>query len=254
MAWQAERKGTAESLIAALEQDRFVLYGQRIAPVAAKDDKRLYQEILVRFLDEEEKLLPPGTFLPILEGYKLMTVLDTWVVRRVMRWVRERAAARGGGLAPRCSINLAAETIENENFAKAVAGQIANGGVPAEALSFEVTEAEAAAHRAALALLVARLRPLGCTFALTGYTGAAIGPDELRSLGMSYVKIEGAIVRNLERNREDYARAGRLVELCRSVGLRTIGEMVEREEVLRKLAELGVDYAQGYAIARPAPI
>jgi len=248
---KAEQKGTAEKLIAALRGDQFVLYSQPIRAVVPGADQTEYQEILLRFLEEEEKLLPPGSFFPILESYKLMAVLDQWVVKRVIRWIDARQQARQGWQAPRCSINLSSDSIANAVFSKFVQEQLQNGKVSAGKLSFEVPETDAAMHTAALEQMIAELKPLGCTFTLTGYSGDFVPAELLEALGVDFVKIDTHTLQHARDNTGSAAKVETTLRMCRTLGIRTIAEFVEQPETLATLKTLGVDYAQGYGVAKP---
>ena len=248
------QRGTADKLIEALKRDQFVLYCQPIKPIGSVTDEAGYQEILIRFLEEEEKLLPPGGFFPILESYNLMSMLDRWVVNRVLKWLLAKHKAQKNWNTPRYSINLSNDSISHAEFSKFVKEQLQTSKVPPGKLSFEIPEADAEVHAIALEQLIVELKPLGCSFTLTSYSGEFVPVELLQALGINFVKIDSHIVRNIHRDDVSSARANSINLTCQAIGIRTIGEFVELPETLEKLKELGVDYAQGYGIARPAPL
>jgi len=248
---QAEEKGTATQLIGALRSDQFILYCQPIKAIGAGKDRADYQEILVRFLEEEEKLLPPGSFFPILESCKLMAVLDQWVIKQVIRWIDTNQKARPVWDAPRCSINLSNDSISSAGFSKFVAEQLQSGKVFAAKLSFEVPETDAAMHTASLEQLIAELRPLGCSFTLTGYSGDFVPAELLETLGIDLVKIDAHTMQHAGDNTSNAGKVEATLRMCRTLGICTIAEFVERPETLETLKALGVDYAQGYGVGKP---
>lgn len=248
---RAEGKGTADKLIEALKGNQFILYYQPIKAIGPGADQAEYQEILLRFLEEEEKLLPPGSFFPILENYKLMAVLDRWVVKRVIRWVDAHQKARPDWHAPRCSINLSSDSISNAGFSKFVMEQLQSSKVSAAKLSFEVPEADAAMHTSALEQLIAEMKPLGCSFTLTGYSGDFVPAELLEALGIDFVKIDMHAMLNARENTVSAGKVEAMLRTCRTLKIRTIAEFVEQPEMLKKLKALGVDYAQGYGVAKP---
>ena len=254
MARRTPQAGTADELIAALKQDRFVLFRQLIQPIGPAADESGYQEILVRYVEEEEKLLPPGGFFPILEGYNLMSMLDRWVVNRVIKWMLGQRKARKNWSPPRCSINLSNDSISDDGFSAFVKAQLRNSKVPPGRLSFEIPEADAEMRALALEQLIDELKPLGWSFTITGYSGDHVTAELLQALDIDFVKIDGGIVKNIHRDVASFSKARTIHRACRAIGIRTIGEFVERPETLAKLKELGVDYAQGYGISRPAPL
>jgi ammonium transporter, Amt family len=251
MTSQRVEEGTASQLVGALRSDQFVLYGQPIKAIAPGTDRADYQEILVRFLEEEQKLLPPGGFFPVLESCKLMAVLDQWVIKQVIRWIDTNQKARRGWDAPRCSINLSNDSLANAVFSKFVQEQLQSSTVSAAKLSFEVPETDAATHAAALEQLIAALKPLGCTFTLTGYSGEFVPAELLETLGIGLVKMDAHAMQHASDNTSSAAKVEATLRTCRTLGIRTIAEFVEQPETLATLEALGVDYAQGYGVGKP---
>jgi EAL domain-containing protein (putative c-di-GMP-specific phosphodiesterase class I) len=249
------RRDIADRLIAALKADEFILYAQPIKPIGSPDGKRGYQEILVRFAEEEEKLLHPGGFFPILEQHNLMATLDRWVVRSVLRWcgTKQKTPAKNGN-ATRCSINLSSDSILGNGFPDFVAEQLKAANVPGERILFEISEHDADQYALDLDRFILPLKPLGCGFVVTSYTGERVSTEMLQALGVSLLKIDGHIVRRIHEDRKSFADALAIHQACREIGVRTIAELVEMQKTLHKLKEIGIDYAQGYGIAKPAPL
>ena len=243
---------TAERLIEALNQDGFVLYFQQITPLRA--GKEPYQEILVRFKEEEEKLLPPGTFIPILESYRLMHILDRWVVNRVIKWIHAKRKRNPLWSAPCSSINLSNDSLANVEFPDFVKTQLEKGKISGRKFAFEIAEEDAATHAEDLARFTAALLPLGCRFTITSYNGNLLPVDKLKSCGIDGIKMDIEIVASLHANEASLSQARAIQSCCEAQGLCTLGEFVERPETLEKLKELGVHYAQGYGIAMPEPL
>jgi len=245
-----ERQDTADKLIEALEQNRFVLYFQEIKPLK-RNGEASFREILVRFLDEEEKLLPPGTFIPVLESYSLMYTLDRWIIARVLSWL-QRAAPRGDKDTPvRCSINLSAETIRNHQFPSFLAEQLDLFKVAPSSVWFEVTEADVDRHLGAIGNIIKRLKKAGCGIMLAGYNGDRISHDAVQKLAFDIVKIDGDIVRKINESATELKTVDAINRICHASNMRTVGELVEHIETLEKLRQVGVDYAQGFAVAMP---
>jgi EAL domain-containing protein (putative c-di-GMP-specific phosphodiesterase class I) len=243
---------TAERLIEALNQDGFVLYSQRIAPL--RPGKEPYQEILVRFKEEEQKLLPPGTFIPILESSRLMHILDRWVINRVIKWIHAKRKSDPAWNAPCSSINLSNDSLANAEFPGFVRTQLEKGKISGRKFAFEVAEEDAATHEEGLARFTTTLLPLGCRFTLTSYNGNLFPVEKLKASGIDGVKIDIEIIASLHASEASFAQTKAIQSCCEAQGLSTLGEFVERPETLQKLKELGVHYAQGYGIAMPEPL
>jgi EAL domain-containing protein (putative c-di-GMP-specific phosphodiesterase class I) len=249
------QRDIADNLVAALKGDQFILYAQPIAPLLPRDDQTSYQEILVRFAEEEKKLLPPGGFFPTLERLKLMATLDKWVINRVLRWfVAKRKAAPTAWSKMCCSINLSTDSILGAGFVEFVTGQLKQSNVPAENILFEISEQDADKYALELDQFVMPLKPLGCRFVITGYSGELVSQEMLQALGINLLKIDGGIVRRIHEHQQSFDEARSIHDACRDIGIRTVAELVESSETLDRLKEIGVDYAQGYGISKPAPL
>jgi EAL domain-containing protein (putative c-di-GMP-specific phosphodiesterase class I) len=245
---------TADRLIEALNQDGFVLYHQPILPVCAHARDGSYQEILIRFKEEEEKLLPPGTFIPILESSRLMHILDRWVLNRVIKWIHAKRRADPQWNAPCSSLNLSNDTLTHPEFASFVKQQLHKGKVSGRKFALEVTESDAERHPDAVAAITGTLRPEGCGVTLTSYTGEKIAVERLPDLGIDSVKLDIDIVTSIDASAASYALAETLQAKCKARGVRTIAEFVEKKSTFDRLKALGVGYAQGYGIAMPGPL
>jgi EAL domain-containing protein (putative c-di-GMP-specific phosphodiesterase class I) len=244
----------AENLRAALKAGEFVLYSQAIKPIAPDGGKTFYQEILVRYAEEEDKLLPPGGFFPTLERLKLMVTLDKWIIARIIRWCAEKRKSTSLWPAAICTINLSLDAILDRDFPAFVVDQLKASHVPGDRLLFEISEQDVDKHPLDLDRLMLALKPLGCGFVITGYGGEVVSGEMLQALGVNLVKIDGRIVRRLHDDKESFATASSIQAVCREIGISTIAELVELRETVQKLREIGIDYAQGYGISKPAAL
>jgi EAL domain-containing protein (putative c-di-GMP-specific phosphodiesterase class I) len=242
-----------DRLVRDLKDDRFVLYFQSIVPVAPlPKDAPLHREILVRFKDEEQDMLPPGTFLPILEEHGLMPMLDRWIVAQVMAWLRGKQQALGPRPAPVCGINLSNDTVcRDRGFADFVLKCAAQMGARTDSILFEIPTLETVSDFRALARVIPPLRSAGFRFALSGFTGAETGFEIAKSLGFAFVKIDGSLVARVSRDAEARAKVHAIHQRCRRLGMRTVSMQVEDAATLEALKGLDVDFAQGYGIDRP---
>jgi len=254
MAEKAGQPTFADSLKEALNRDKFLLYRQVIQPIAPFSDECVFQEILVRHIEEEEQHLPPGAFFATLEDHNLLYTLDRWVVNRVIRWFLANYVGQRTWSATRCSINLSGDSVSRAGFSGFVKEQLKTSRMPPGKICFEIAEADAEAHAVMLEQLIAELRPLGCAFILTGYEGEHVPGDLLQALGIDFVKIGGHITESIHRDSASIAKAASIHNMCRSRNIRTIGTFVELAETLDVLRRLGVNYAQGFGVAKPEPL
>ncbi len=245
------QRETADRLVAALRGEEFVLYAQPILPIGEGLGVKPCQEILVRFLEEEQKLLPPGSFIPILEAYGLMTYLDRWVVNRTIRWLRRQIAPE----AATCSaVNVSVESLLDASFPAFVEKQVASSGIPGAQLVFEVTWPDAVLLRPRVATLAATLRELGCGLSLASFEGETGSLAQLEALAPAFVKVSGDLVARMARDPMEAATVEGIAQHCRELGIRTVAEFVEDEQTLSFAQAAGIDYVQGFLVAVPGPL
>ncbi|HWA37059.1 MAG TPA: EAL domain-containing protein [Burkholderiales bacterium] len=239
----------AERLRQAFEKDEFSLYCQPIRALdPASEPAYPLGEVLVRMREEEQAMLPPGEFLPILEHYRMMPELDRWVVRHLAR--RLVAGAR----LPAFALNVSAQTLTDPEFPRYVTGIASANGLRRGSLVFEVEEHELLSRPGVVAAFVGALRDSGTAVLVAGFGRKAVSFTSLKALGATYVKVDGSVVRKLMQSELARTKVGAIVRVARAIGMRVIAECVEEPEVLQKLRELGVDYAQGFGIIQPQPI
>ncbi|HKB63319.1 MAG TPA: EAL domain-containing protein [Burkholderiales bacterium] len=246
------QKNIAEKLIAALKTGGFVLYAQKILRLAASaGSERPFQEILVRFREEEEKLLPPGTFFPMLQEYRLLPYVDRWVVSRLASWIQESRAGERGWTVPTNGVNLSEDTLREPKFADFVAKHIENAKLPDEVFTFELGWDTALLHAEQLKGIQARLEPLGCRFTFAGFDGSAGSFEFLKVLRPDFVKLTYGVVKDVDRGLAACEKVEAINHKCHAMGIKTIAEFVESHEVLDQLRLIEVDFAQGLIIGGP---
>lgn len=245
---------TTRRLIEALNTNQFVLYCQPIVRLRPTQPDFRYIEILVRFLEEEQKLLPPGTFLPVLSEAGLMPLLDRWVVRAVLQWLIRQRETFPNRTLPCCSINISVTTLRERQFATFVRQELAASMIAPDKLSFEIALADIREHKQAAIDFATKLKALNCPAAVTGVGVGVISLPALHRLGVRIIKIDGSLVRNLGRKAAAMDKLRNITETCISLGMLSVAEMVEEQETIALLREARVDYAQGFGIGVPIPI
>jgi diguanylate cyclase (GGDEF)-like protein len=236
----------------ALERDRFVVEYQPIVPTDNPSLVNTCFEILVRMRDENDSIIPPGAFIPAAERYNLMPALDRWVINHVI----ERLSAAPAHLAQLefFTINLSGHSLGDEQFLDFVMLKLKASKIPADKLCFEITETAAVANLSRAVHVIKRLKVLGCRFALDDFGSGMSSFAYLKNLPVDFLKIDGYFVRDIVDDPVDHAMVRAINQVGQVMGIRTIAEFVENDAILALLRETGVDYAQGYGIARPAPL
>jgi len=245
------QKNIADKLVSALKTGGFVLYAQNIVRLAASGGARPFQEILVRFREEEEKLLPPGTFFPMLQEYRLLPYVDRWVVSRLTSWIQETRAQKPGWPVPANGVNLSEDTLREPKFGDFVAKHVQSAGLPEGTLSFEFGWDTALLHSDQLKNLQAQLKPAGCRFTLAGFDGSAPSFNFLKVVKPDFVKLTYGIVKNIDRGLAASEKVESINQKCHAIGIKTIAEYVESREVLEQLRLIEVDFAQGLIVGAP---
>jgi len=236
----------------ALRDGRFVLYTQPIVAALATTTRGPALEVLVRLLGDDGSVIVPGEFLKAAERYRLMPLLDRWVVQTTF-------AALGRGafkLAPGRSlgINISGQTLGDGQFLEFVVECLDRTGVMPTQICFEVTEAAVVANLDHARRFIDVLHGMGCTFALDDF-GSGLGSfANLKTLAMDYLKIDGLYMRNLARDTVNQAMVSAMIKLARTLDFQVIAEQVEDQPSLDAARRMGMDFVQGYAIARPAPL
>ncbi|GHB15876.1 ammonium transporter [Salinicola rhizosphaerae] len=239
-------------LQAALDQDRLRLYAQPIAPVA-NPELIQHHEILVR-LEEGGKLFAPGSFMAAAERYNLITRVDRWVVRNTLAWLSDTCRRRGDAAVALWSVNLSGASLSDERFCDELVQWVREAALPESTLCFEITESAAIAQLSNVSRLIRRLQRFGCRFALDDFGAGLSSFAYLRQLPVDYLKIDGAFIRDIDSDPINRAMVEAINAVGHTMGLKTIAEFVETDAVLRELAAMGIDFAQGYLLDRPQPL
>jgi EAL domain-containing protein (putative c-di-GMP-specific phosphodiesterase class I) len=245
-----ERKEITEKLVSALKTGGFVLFAQRILQLTP-GNARPFQEVLVRFKEEEEKLLPPGTFFPMLQEYRLLPYVDRWVLGRLAAWVQEARARKPDWPVPANGVNLSEDTLREPKFADLVLKTIQSSKLTEGTLSFELSWDTALLNTDPLKKIQAQLKPAGCRFTLAGFDGSEGSFNFLKVVKPDFVKLTYGIVKDIGRALAASEKAESINQKCHAMGIKTIAEYVESREVLEHLRLVEVDFAQGLIISAP---
>jgi diguanylate cyclase (GGDEF)-like protein/PAS domain S-box-containing protein len=236
----------------ALRDGRFLLYTQTILAAPSSNERGPALEVLVRLAGEDGTVIGPAEFLKAAERYRLMSLVDRWVVQTALA-----ALGRGGiKLAPgrSVSLNISGQTLGDTQFLEFVVECLDRTGVAPAQVCFEVTEASVVANLEHARRFIGVLHGMGCTFALDDF-GSGLGSfANLKTLAMDYLKIDGVYMRNLARDTVNQAMVSAMIKLARTLDFKVIAEQVEDAASLEAAQRMGIDFIQGYAISRPEPL
>ena len=241
----------AQEIRRAIEQNRFLLMGQRISASNDEDD-HLELEVLLRMLDTDGNLVPPGTFLPAAERFGLMRDIDRYVIQAA---IAQLAGARGDAARrTHLSINLSASSLQDEQLTEHLKRWLVEAGIDGSRLCFEMTETAAINNITLASTTMNGLRELGCRLALDDVGSGFNSFSYLRSLDVDRLKIDGTFVKAIANGAVDRIMVDSLYQIAQAVGIETVAEMVENSQLVAEVRAIGIEYMQGYAIHRPEPL
>ena len=237
----------------AVEEDRLELFFQPIIGIGKDNgDARGHYELLLRMRDENGELVSPNQFIPAAERYNLMSTLDRWVVREALSKLADRDAE--GDARYTIAINLSGTSLSEDRFLADIIGELGKQKLPTGAVCFEITETAAISNLSRVVHFMKELKKLGCKFSLDDFGSGLSSFTYLKNLPVDYLKIDGQFIRNVVDDSVDESMVKAISEVGHAMGIETIAERVETKQVLEKLGALGIEFAQGYYIARPTSV
>ena len=231
-----------------LEEDRFFLVTQKIQSLSLPTPADNHFEVLVRLKDNHQGVISPGCFIPAMEQYGAITILDRWVIETALTQLANV------GSETLVSINISGVSLNSEAFLAHTVRILEQSKLPATCLCFEITETAAISHLKEARQFIQILQDLGAKFALDDFGSGFSSFAYLKALPVDFLKIDGSLVKNMLQEPSDLAIVRSVNDIAHMLGMRTIAEFVEDSETLAYLVEMGVDYAQGYGIDKPRPL
>jgi diguanylate cyclase (GGDEF)-like protein/PAS domain S-box-containing protein len=241
-------------ITSAVEENRLELFYQPIIAIGGKRPRGPgHYELLLRMRDEDGELVSPDQFIPAAERYNLMSMLDRWVIREALSQLADRGSP-GREARFTLAINLSGTSLSEDRFLEFVVNELEKQKLPKGAICFEITETAAISNLSRVIHFMQALKKLGCKFSLDDFGSGLSSFTYLKNLPVDYLKIDGQFIRNVAEDSVDESMVRAINEVGRAMGIETIAERVETRQVLDKLGDLGVAFAQGYFIARPTSV
>lgn len=239
-------------LTQALDEDRFSLYCQTIVPLSSDKAARPYYEVLLRLREADGRLVEPMAFLPTAERYDLMTAIDRWVLREVIRGIA--AAQRTAGPPPLFAVNLSERSLADEQLPKDLHALLTRHGVPGDRLCLEIPEAAVSANMSQTNRRIAEFKQLGCRISLARFGSGMSSLTDIKALSVDFIKIDSRLIRTLADDRLNRTVAEAINQIAHAMAIQTVAECTETDRVATILREMGIDHAQGYVMGEPVPI
>ncbi|HXN10643.1 MAG TPA: EAL domain-containing protein, partial [Steroidobacteraceae bacterium] len=235
----------------ALDTGGFTLHAQRIEALSMADPG-VHAEVLLRMVDPDGTLVPPGAFLPAAERFHLASRIDRWVMGRAIEWLRALPDVR---VIDMLAINLSGQSIGDPAFHRHAIDVLRDAGpVVCDRVCFEITETAAVTNMADASSFVEQLRGLRVRVALDDFGAGASSFGYLKHLTVDYLKIDGQFIRDLLDDPLDEAAVRCFAEVARVIGVGTVAEFVDSPRILQKVRDMGIHFAQGFALHRPVPL
>jgi len=233
----------------ALEEQRFVLYRQGIAPIDAPYSPCRHAEILVRMENTDRSIIEPAQFIPAAERYNMMPTIDRWIIENTFSYLAKNPTEFDV-----LSINLSGNSFSDATFHDFVKQQLSQWQISPEQICFEITETAAIANLSAAIAFMRELKQQGVRFALDDFGSGLSSFAYLKNLPIDSVKIDGTFIKDILEEPIDRAMVEAIRHIGSVMGIKTIAEFVESEAILQQLHEIGVDMVQGYHIEKPRPL
>ena len=199
---------------------------------------------------EDGAILLPSAFIETAEIFNLIGNIDRVITEKAMRFQEEMAR---NGKHVSVSMNLSGKNLGDEELLLFLNSKIKEIGLDPRYLTFEITETAAVHNMAKAVNFIKSLKSLGCHFSLDDFGVGFTSFVYLREMGVDYIKIDGSFIKNLHQSRNDQLFVKAIADVAQGMGIKTIAEFVENKETIKLLKGYGIDYAQGYAIGKPAP-
>ena len=241
----------------AFELGNFRLYRQKIIALGAGVQDQPHYEILVRMVDRGGNLVPPSGFMAAAERYNLLSSIERWVISSLVEFLHKQCES---GAIPRdpaalsgafYAVNLSGVSINDASFTDFLRQLLNRFNLPRGLLCFEVTETTAISNLNKAAQLMHEFKAMGCGFALDDFGIGMSSFAYLKYLPVDYIKIDGVFVRDMADDPMDQAIVEAINRIAHILGMKTVAEYVEDATILERLRAIGVDYAQGYFVAKP---
>jgi diguanylate cyclase (GGDEF)-like protein/PAS domain S-box-containing protein len=232
----------------AVKNGGFELYYQHYQALSQHVEGHHY-EILLRMRDQEGNILLPNTFLPAAERYNLTAQIDCWVVDNYFSWLADNS--QHNIELTRVSINLNGHSLADKELKLFVLNAFEKYKIPYQKVCFEIAESMAILKMDETLEFIRTFHKLGCLFAIDNFGSGFSSFNYLKNLPVEQVKIDGSFVKDILVDPISMAMVNSINDVAKTMGMETVAEFVESTEIMVELGKMGVDFAQGYGVAKP---
>lgn len=238
----------------ALENDRLRLYYQEIRSLQLPGNPASHAELLLRMLDEEGNVISPMSFLPAAERFHLMPVVDRWVIHKAFKEMEKIRNTEKNISIKRFNINLSGQSLSDPELLDYIRAELALCGINANDVCFEITETAAISNLSSASGLIDELRKIGFRFALDDFGSGLSSFGYLKNLKVDYLKIDGSFIRDIASDTADHAMVRSINQVAHVMGIQTVAEYIESQDISIMATGIGIDYGQGVYLADARPL
>ena len=230
----------------AIANHKFILFYQPILTI--KSNNVSHYECLVRLQQDDGTLLMPAGFVFRAEELGIIGKIDRIVLKKA---VDQHLEFNRQGKKHKLSVNISKRTFEEPDIFEYFTELFNNPEVDQKRIIFEITDTAAVSNFQSTNELIHKISALGCVLALNDFGVEYPSLHYLKTAPVDYVKIDGSLIKQLDKSAEDQVFVKTLIELAHAFGKKTVAEFVENESTLTILKDYGIDYVQGYHIGKP---
>ncbi len=241
----------ATELKQAMQQGRLLLYAQPIADLSRPNNPIHHFELLLRMFDNNNEIISAGPLIVAAERFGLMPEIDRWVIDNAFKQVTLFTTSTPDVVV---SINLSGNSFSENGLTDYVVSKLAEHKIVPRNICFEITETAAINNLHHATLFIKKMRSYGCKFSLDDFGSGLSSFMYLKNLEVDYLKIDGHFVQDMLSYPIDHAMVAAINQIGQSMKIKTIAEFACSEHIVKRLKQMGVDYAQGYAVGKPFAI
>ena len=236
----------------AISENHFELYFQEILNVNPEYPTPKTVELLIR-LNDDEQVIYPDSFIPTAERYNLMPKIDEWVISNTFEFMQSYKEKHNSDI--RVAINLSGQSLSEDSVLNLITNKLRkNKELKKELICFEITETAAIANMSKAIEFIANIKQMGCKFSLDDFGSGLSSFSYLKNMPVDNIKIDGIFIRGINTDATNRIFVESIHNISKIMGIKTTAEYVENEDILECIKSIGIDYAQGYHIAKPEPV
>ncbi len=233
-----------------LDNDKFSLFYQPIQPLI-NSNKRTHFEVLLRMQDDNGKDIPPYKFLSSAERYDMLLDIDRWVISKTLEQLSE--LNNKTNRLNICSINISKQSIHDEHLISFIKEKIDIYKIHPQHICFDISETAAINNPTQTREFINNVRAIGCLIALDDFISGSVSFAYIKDTEIDFLKIDGKYFKDLSKQPINHAMIRSITEVAQILNIKTLAKNIEDKQALHDLQKIGIDYVQGFAIAKPMP-